>query len=297
MVGRLVSFESGCGRTLDGMMCQVRRAKGTIVHVHGSYGNFYQNIFVRKVAMVYKRHGFNFLAFNLSTHDGLAEGYGRDEDFGYVGGGVSGFESCVEDIRGAVRFAEETTERVVLQGHSLGCDRVVHYMLSTGDFRGFVLLCPCDSYELHRRWIEPETVEEQRARLSEIIDDAGESGWLPSKEYGLRQGEWTYSIPITRRALLSIIEGPPFRLFRLGGAERYYLDAVGVVYLGGADPLLTVEAEEMFAYLEERTRTVRRIYVADGDHFLSNCAEEVAKEIGEWAIGGIEAGGIPGGGT
>ena len=287
MVGRLVSFENDRGFVLDGMLCEASNASGTVVHVHGSYGNFYQNMFVRVMSGLYTQRGINFLSFNLSAHDGIAEGYGRDDEFEYVGGAIVEFDTCVGDIAGAVRFAGQFTNRVVLQGHSLGCDRVLHYMLETGDHRQFVLLCPCDSRDLHRRWAGPNAIERQRARLKEPKGAMEEIVLLRGGEYGLRQGEWTYQIPITRRALLSIVDGAPFRLIRPSeGALRYFLDAAGAVYVGGADPLLTVEPEAMFEYFERRVRTLRRIYVTSGDHLLVGCAEEVGRDLALWVADG-----------
>ena len=283
MVGRLVSFENSRGLILDGMLCEATNAIGTVVHVHGSYGNFYQNVFVRVMSGVYTRSGLNLLSFNLSAHDGIAEGYGRDEELEYVGGAVVEFGTCVGDIAAAVRFAAQFTDRIVLQGHSLGCDRVLHYMLQTGDRRQFVLLCPCDSHELHRRWALPDTIEQQRARLEAGEDPDGDMALLGGVEYGLRQGEWTYKIPITRPALLSILNGAPFRLIRpRQGAPGFFVDAAGAVYLGGVDPLLTVDPEAMFEYFERGARTVRRIYVADGDHLLVGCAAEVGRDVASW---------------
>ena len=287
MAGKLVSFETTRGLILDGMLCEAQGASGTVVHVHGSYGNFYQNPFVRILASVYTECGLNFLSFNLAAHDGIAEGYGRDEEFAYVGGAVVAFDTCVDDIAGAVRFAEATCERVVLQGHSLGCDRVLQYMLSTGDVREFVLLCPCDSYELHNQWLQMETVEQQRLRLGKSGRDGDGIKLVAGREYGLRRDDWTYEIPITRRALLSIVDGAPARLIRPGGSKAYYLDAACAVYLGGEDPLLTVDMEVMFRYFEERVRAVRRVYVKNGDHLLSKCAENVGRAVADWLSEGV----------
>ena len=283
MVGRLVSFENKRGLILDGMLCEAGDAVGTVVHIHGSYGNFYQNQFVRTMANVYTQCKLNFLSFNLSAHDGIAEGYGPNDEFVYVGGAVVEFDSCVDDIAGAVDFARGCTDRIILQGHSLGCDRVLHYMLETGDHRQFVLLCPCDSYELHKRWTGRETVDDQRVRLGD--GGKAERGivLLDGGEYGLKQEDWTYEIPVTRRALLSIMEGAPFRLIRPEeGGARFVIEAAGAVYLGGQDPLLTVRPEAMFDYFEKRARALRRIYVAGGDHLLQGCAVEVGRTVASW---------------
>ena len=285
LVGELVTFQNARGLSLDGMVFHAENASATIVHVHGSFGNFYQNQYLRTMAKGYLVSGLNFLTLNLSAHDGVAEGYRNVDEFEYVGGAVTEFGDCVDDIGAAVKVAEQLTSRVVLQGHSLGCDRVLHYMLSSGHTHEFVLLCPCDSHELHEKWIEPETVDEQIIRLRAVRSDGQNLDWVPTKEYGIRQGEWTYPIPITRRALLSIIDGPPFQLIRPKVPAGFFIDARALVYLGGSDLLLTVPVPEMFSYFEKRVRTLRKVYVGDGDHMLSSCAEEVVEQIVKWVLG------------
>ena len=64
---------------------------------------------------------------------------------------VSSFEECIQDIEGMVRFAKPFSNRIVLQGHSLGCDRVLHYLISSNRPFDFVLLSPCDSYKVTSR--------------------------------------------------------------------------------------------------------------------------------------------------
>src|SRR6266545_5249133 len=228
-LGELVTIQAEAGRQLDGIYYHVpvERATGTVIHVHGSFGNFYHNSFLRAMARVYQDAGLAFLSFNLSCHDGLAEGYVGVDDFEYVGGAVTGFRSSLADIDAAISLAKARLERpVVLQGHSLGCDRVLYYLSERTVRLDFVLLSPCDSYALQSRWMAPETVETQIERLQTGAPTAATNAaaglesrylrtsvealeWLPLREYGIRCGDWSYPIPITRGALLEILTGPP----------------------------------------------------------------------------------------
>ena len=70
--------------------------------------------------------------------------------FEYVGGSVQPFETCVDDIDAALHFLRRDVDAVVLNGHSLGCDIVVLYMLSGSREKELVkalsLMSPCDIY-------------------------------------------------------------------------------------------------------------------------------------------------------
>src|SRR5688572_30243851 len=123
--GELVSFRNPENYLLDGILYDVENSEKTVIHIHGSYGNFYQNAFIRYLAKTYNESGYNFLSFNLRAHDGFAEGYQNVEDFEYVGGAVSEFNTYLLDIDGAVNFVGTFSKKIILQGHSMGCDRAI----------------------------------------------------------------------------------------------------------------------------------------------------------------------------
>lgn len=281
-LGELVTFRSTRGLDLDSILYQDKANKITIVHIHGSFGNFYQNQFLRLMAKMYLDAGINLLSFNLAGHDGIAEGYRYDGDFEYVGGAIANFEECIFDIEGAVTFANQFSDCVILQGHSLGCDRILHFLTNRAANHDFILLAPCDSYQLQANWIAPESVEQQIARLKAHLLN-GEFDWVPAREYGIRQKDWVYSIPVTRKALLSIMEGPVFRLIRIGTPARFSLNQKALIYIGGNDVLQTATSEVMFRYFEERVHKVTRVYMSQGDHSLLGCEYKVIQQIISWA--------------
>ncbi len=280
--GELITFGNACGFHLDGFVFGDDSLATCVVHVHGSLGNFYQNQFLRLMGRRYAEAGMRLLSFNLSSHDGLGEGCRHDDDFEYCGGSVVEFDRCLDDIEGAVAFAAEFSDRIILQGQSMGCDRVLHYLLSRGGGHDCILLGPCDSYRLQEMWIGPEKVEEQIERLKRDAKATAELDWLPSREYGIRCGGEDYVIPITRRALLSIMEGPVFRLLRLDKPMDFQLEQRAIVFLGGEDPFQTAGSEAMFSHLEERISRLTRCFVSRGGHSLEGCEEAVAAAIVEW---------------
>jgi hypothetical protein len=281
--GELVTFSSTRGLDLDGILFSAPRNKTTVIHVHGSLGNFYQSHFLRIAAKRYLEAGVNLFSFNTAGHDGVAEGYRNKSEFLYVGGAIADFGECVFDIEGAVRFANQIAPRVVLQGHSIGCDRVLHYLIERRAKNEFILLSPCDSYQLQTNWIAPETVEEQISRLRAEIPRDAVFDWLSSREYGVRQGAiWTYPIPITRGALLSIMQGPPFSLMRIESPAEFLLEQRALVYIGGLDPLQVWPNDVMFQHFRKHIRGVTEAYVDVGDHMLVGCEDLVINRVVDW---------------
>jgi len=280
ILGELVTFKNTQGLHLDGILYQKDTHKITIIHIHGSLGNFYQNQFLRLMAKMYQDNGINFLSFNLSAHDGLAEGF-RNDEFEYIGGTIVDFNECINDIEGALEFVKPFSERIILQGHSLGCDRTLHFLLNHSDKYDFILLSPCDSYQLQVKRVAPETVQEQIKRLKKE-GNLDVFQLLPPNEYGVSQNDEVYDIPITKKALLSIMEGPPYKLIRLGVQKKYFIDSKCLIYLGGQDPLQTAHRNDMFHYFKERVKEVTEVYIPEGDHDLSNCEKDVIKNIITW---------------
>ncbi|MGH8584986.1 MAG: alpha/beta hydrolase [Gammaproteobacteria bacterium] len=285
ILGELVTIKSARGFDLDGIVYRDDSHRTTIVHIHGSFGNFYKSRFVRLMAKKYSDAGINLLSVNLAGHDGLVEGYRNKDEFEYAGGAVADFNECTADIKGAVDFACQFSGRVILQGHSLGCDRVLQFLLSYNAQYDLILLAPCDSYQLQANWIAPETVEEQIQRLKTETPRDPEFDWLPTREYGIKGGtDWTYPIPITRKAFLSIAEGPPYRLIRITEPAQFRLNQRALIYIGGQDALQVWAHRVMFKYFAERIRNAEEIYMASGDHMLAGCEKDISERILRWAL-------------
>jgi pimeloyl-ACP methyl ester carboxylesterase len=128
------------------------------LHVHGLDGNFYENRFIDAAAEEYRRRGVAFLAFNNRGHDYIADivvddGEGRPTGCRQAGGMYETLGECVEDIRAAMAWlAGRGHRRFILQGHSHGALKVIHYLDTTGDpaAAAVALLSPSDDFALAR---------------------------------------------------------------------------------------------------------------------------------------------------
>lgn len=221
--GRLVAFDNKKNLELIGLIFEADGGdkENIIIHVHGNYGNFYNNKFIWKMSEKYLSCGVSFLTFNLSAHDGLCEGY-RKGILDYVGGAVSDYSESILDIEAAVDFVKIAGyKKITLQGHSLGCDKILEYVLNHNDIEKVILLSPVDSYAVQERWLymhKNETVEEQLDRLIKLCDSENDVlQWLDLNEYGAEglNDDWIYKIPVTTKALLSILQGSAFKFIKL----------------------------------------------------------------------------------
>lgn len=256
----------------------------TLIHVHGTHGNYFSAGYINVLARACLDAHINLLSINTSGHDGISEAY-RGEQYTYIGGALSSFSEIVSDLDGAIQFARSFSDEIVLTGHSLGCDRIVFHAITTGQVFPLVLVSPCDSYRLHELFLGGETVEEHIKRLKES-EPRDKFELLPAKEFGIDNRSERYLIPINRDALLSIIDGPPFHLFRLGKPHDFRLPNDCLVCIGARDKLQTAEPDAMFTYFAPRFSSCDRFLSQNGDHEFAGAEHDLAAAIVSWINGG-----------
>jgi len=135
----LVRFITKDNLRLDGLLWYpTKPTTRVIIHVHGTAGNFYENLFLDTMHTEFTAKGWAFLAFNNR---------GANDE----GAQTEIFEDCETDIVAAIEFCKKQgfTE-IVLQGHSYGCNKVTWYALQTGFAGKIVLLAPCDMVAIKR---------------------------------------------------------------------------------------------------------------------------------------------------
>jgi len=281
-LGRLIRIENSKGLELCGIYFYDEKNKITIAHVHGNYGNFYRNPFIRIFSNIFLANGINFLSINNSGHDGLYEGF-RYGTLEYAGGAITDFNESYYDIESIIIYAEQFGQKVILQGHSLGCDKIINYLIKSNKKYDFILLSPVDSFQVQTNWIYPETLKEQIDRIKKN-DDSTQFNWLPIQEYGAKSNYqyWTYHIPVTKQTFLSIVEGAAFEYLRLEDGIDFLIDGNCIAYIGEKDELLTSTPNEMFLFLESHISKLTRIEGLMASHDIEEVAHIVANKIKEW---------------
>lgn len=279
-----MSISNRAGLILDGIVFRPPNVRLAIVHVHGSLGNFYQQPFIRVFANQLARHNIALLSFNLTSHDGISEGYTDDGEMHYIGGSLSRFDTCLDDLDVLLQLGKSICPRVILQGHSLGCDRVLFYEQQRTTGFPLVLLSPCDSYRLQAAWLRGETVQQQAARLSQMGGDSDDPLLLPPCEYGLSGPDgWTYEIPVSRSTLLSIVDGPPFRILRVGSTADPVSRGPAFIYMSECDTIRGVALDAMRDHVRQLLPAAQVYTDPNGDHSLDGSETAVAGAIAAWA--------------
>jgi hypothetical protein len=236
------------------------------------------------MAAHYVASGYAFLSFNLRGHDCIAEGYRRDGEFRYVGGSLEPFATSIGDISAAIDLLTARGFRVAaLQGHSLGCDRIVEFSLSTGRNYPLILIAPCDSYDLQRRYTEGRGIDEQRKELRAMVA-GGSPRILFEGHYGVRFGDEDYYTPVGPSTLLSMIDGPPFKLFRYDSEASWSLGIPGLVVLGSNDSLLTYPIPTVETYFENAFQPVSFLKYDGAYHDFTDFEEFVAADCVRWLV-------------
>lgn len=288
--GRLVNFANSKNLELIGMLFEPDVPTDCIViHVHGNYGNFYNNKFIWHMSKAYTKNGMAFLSFNLSSHDGLCEGY-RLGELDYIGGGVADYNESILDIDAAIKYVKHKGyTHVILQGHSLGCDKIIEYILKhpNGDC-GVILLSPVDSYAVQKRWLElhkGETIQDQIIRLKNTYNSCNETlDWLSSDEYGAegQNADWIYKIPVTKKALLSILQGSAFKYLNLENNVDFFINNQVFVFLGKRDGLQMSSQAEMRLFLDRHMKNAFFEDSLDSDHDIIGVENELCDKIVAW---------------
>ncbi len=281
--GKLVTVDAADGLRLKGYLALGKQNLATIIHIHGNFGNFYENEFIPIMAEKYTAAGINFLSINNRGHDGIAEAY-QNGKLVYIGGAIESPDQSLHDIEGAVQFVERLSPRIILQGHSFGCLRTLTYLLQARKVLEFILLSPADTYRLQAEYVSPETVPQQVDRIKREyaghMDDL-----LPSQEFGIRGSGVEYYIPISVRTFLALFEGSMPAILRYDEPLSFHLNTKGFVYYGGKDGLWTETKTGVQNFFSQRVAQVHFCYRADGDHHFHGLESSVVDEIIGWAYG------------
>jgi len=117
-----------------------------VVHIHGMSGNGYENYFLDNLRAMYAEHDVSLFTID-SRGRGIISDFRQGDGWKHGGSCFELFEESAHDIRGAIDYLKSLGKtRFILQGHSLGCTKVVNFVLSE-DVDGVekvILLAPTD---------------------------------------------------------------------------------------------------------------------------------------------------------
>jgi pimeloyl-ACP methyl ester carboxylesterase len=200
------------------------------LHVHGTWGNFYENPFVFQLTDTYVAAGYSYASTNNPGHDGGS----MHEDF----------DASLPVLYEWISHLSPQAGELVLQGHSLGALKVMRLLTDAKyqdvleRIRAIILLSPFDLVAFYGGPSASE-VERRRERVEEIVHKSGLEALVDSEIFDV----W----PISAESFLSatVVDGP-WDLFptRRGSAGK--LAQIGkpiFVALGDSDFAQTPSAQ------------------------------------------------------
>lgn len=156
-----------------------------VVHIHGMSGNGYENYFLDNLRKMYSKLGISL--FTIDTRGrgiissfwegGKVDSWGEGTKLG--GSCFEIFEESARDIQGAIDYLKTLGKtKFILQGHSLGCTKVVSYLVTkkSPEVIKAILLAPTDmtgwasSHEEHQGYLEKAKQLLAQSKPTELVD-------------------------------------------------------------------------------------------------------------------------------
>lgn len=168
------------GVLLDGVLFSDTREKAdaVVIAITGIHGNFHSNPFYYAIGQTLNSGGVDFIY--AQTNDAFGRIPTRDvktSKVKIIGSWNENFDDTDDDVSAYVNYAaREGYRRIMLAGHSLGANKVIHYLSQTHDARveHFILLSPANI-----SWLTSQVTEEEKACVRHMVEHGDGQKMLP----------------------------------------------------------------------------------------------------------------------
>lgn len=174
MKATLIQIPTADDIILSGLYIPGVKNKPIVIHIHGFESEFYANGFIPVEGIALEKEGMGFLTVQTRGSAKGSELEKTDTSTINIGADYELLEEAKIDIDAWIEFLQkEGHTHIVLQGHSLGTDKVVRYMIEgryRNDIRNLILLGPFDRFFLideHTKGKTQEYVEIAKQRVKE----------------------------------------------------------------------------------------------------------------------------------
>lgn len=169
---------------LQGLLSEAT-SETAILHIHGMSGNFWENSFIKTMLVEYPKNNVSFLTVETRGSE-LQRWFSKaDGTLRLVGNAHEIFEESEYDIKAWINFLiGKGYKKIHLQGHSLGCSKIAHYVTTNAcpAVSNLLFISPADMLGL---MLEP-TMTGQRERLfaeARSLTEAGHGANLLSETF------------------------------------------------------------------------------------------------------------------
>lgn len=287
MRGEIVRTYSEDNLNLQGVLCTAQPSvRRLVLHIHGSYGNFYENLFLDNLADAYTASGTAFLSVNTRGHDHYADFKTRLPRGGYdskrIGGILEKFGECLLDIRAWIDFAQnEGFATVVLQGHSLGAMKAVYYCARTKDARvkALFLISPPDILGTVRKNFGRDI--SRNLKLARELAAQNPDSLMP---------DGTSYDPISAVNYLSLYDDAEIAgMFSFPDKPNSILSSLELpvrAVVGEKDEYITRDAEELMRLIGQSVKSAGQFadkVIPHANHVYDDREKELSSVLADWA--------------
>lgn len=186
------------GTSLGGVLFSKNNSKWLVIAITGVHGNFYSNPFYYNIGDTLANNGIDFLYAPTRDAYGQIESKNQlTQKKEILGSWNEDFNRGDDDIEAYINFAQQKGyQHIILAGHSLGSNKVIHYLANNDDKRidDFILLSPANLGHLTSVVSDPQKAvinQQLRTGLGQAMLPFDLLGWLPCTADTAYQ--WLYS--------------------------------------------------------------------------------------------------------
>ncbi len=280
---KFIRITTADGLELHGLLFEpAGKTTNALIHIHGWVGNFYENKFIDYIAKEAISKNFAFLTFNNRgvgiITDLIKRGKSKVE-YVRIGGSLEKFNDCVMDIKAAIDFLNERGyKKIILEGHSLGCQKTTFYQYKTKDKRikGLILLAPVDDLGFTRKLLKNK-YKKSLDIANKMVENGKGDEPVP---------KWMAFYPLLNaKMFLSVADPTSFsgRIFDYSGelTEIKNVNCPVLAVFGSKDEYQSNSGEKL-KILKENIKNCEIKLVENAGHGFVNFEEKLSKLVDNW---------------
>lgn len=278
MLQELIKINSTDNIELFGMLYTPKeKTTKVVIHVHGLYGNFYENKYLNMLAKIYTENGYSFLTFNNRGTD-YVSGLLSGQEYKTLGGCYERFKDCLLDLEGVINYSKKIgfTE-IILEGHSYGCNKVVYFYNKMKDksIKKIFLLAPCDIPQESVKFLTKEEYEKAKQESTRLVKEGKESELIDfsANSFGLISAGTFYNdfLPGGENDFIRYSDGTEGKSKMLNNIDIPVLVVFGDV----DDCVLTQDIRTVKEYLNNNIKNCDIQIIKGANHSYANHYEEL----------------------